>query len=115
MSQTTTANSQHVRICGELLEYVLGMRFNNYEGAIDYDTPLLNLGIVDSLSMMRFILFLERKYGLDFFVVDIGRADFASINVLAGLIARNLPAERSGTEAPSPQAADRAASSSSGA
>jgi len=110
MSQTTAANNLHTRICDELLQYVLEMRFNNYEGALDYDTPLLKLGIVDSLSMMRLILFLEKKYGLDFFVIDIGRADFASINVLAGLIARNFPAERPSAETPGLPSSNPAAS-----
>ncbi len=78
------------RVRQELLDYVVKMHFNHYAGDIDFDTPLLKLGIIDSLSMMTFTLFLEQKYELDFFVVDISRDHFASINTLADLVVRNV-------------------------
>ncbi len=82
------------RVRRELLDYLVEKRFNQYEGDIAVDTPLLKLGIVDSLSMMTFILFLEKKYKLDFFEVDISRDDFSSINALTDLVVKSLSPEQ---------------------
>jgi acyl carrier protein len=87
MEQMTTQLYNQVR--QELLDYVVEMHFNHYAGAITFDTLLLKLGIIDSLSMMTFVLFLEQKYGLDFFTVDISRDDFTNINTLAALVVKN--------------------------
>ncbi len=78
----------------DLLNYVVKMHFNEYEGELHYDTPLLELGIVDSLSMMTCILFLEQKYGLDFFQVDVSRNDFATLNTIAALVSRSLEMQK---------------------
>lgn len=77
----------------DLRNYLLGMHFNEYEGELRYDTPLLALGIIDSLSIMTCILFLEHRYGLDFFEIDVSRDDFASIDMIAALVSRNLEEE----------------------
>ena len=66
------------------------MNFNHHEAEITYETPLLESGIIDSLSMMVFILFLEQKYGLDFFEIEITRQDFTTIATLATLVAKHL-------------------------
>lgn len=77
-----------------VLDYLVSMHFNEYEGDVRFDTPLLELGIIDSLSMMTCILFLEQKYGLDFFEIDVSRNDFASINTIATLVSRSLETQK---------------------
>lgn len=89
-TNTAPLNERLGQVRQELLDYVVEMHFNHYPGTVTLDTPLLKVGIIDSLSMMTFILFLEQKYGLDFFRVDISRDDFASINTLANLVVKNL-------------------------
>src|SRR5262245_8036292 len=80
----------------DVLDYLVRMRFNDYEGELDFDTHLLEVGILDSLSMMTVVLFLEQKYGLDFFTIDITRDDFYSIDVLARMLVRSI----NGTDTP---------------
>jgi acyl carrier protein len=75
----------------DVLDYLVRMRFNNYERELDFDTPLLEAGVLDSLSMMTVVLFLEQKYGVDFLTVGITRDDFRSIDVLARMLMRSLP------------------------
>jgi len=82
--------TRYDEVCRELLEYVSRANFNSYRGEISTDTPLLKSGIIDSLSMMTCILFLERTYGLDFFTTEITRQDFTSIATLAALVTRQL-------------------------
>ena len=90
----TPATLPHVR--QDVLDYLVRMRFNDYEGELDFETHLLEVGILDSLSMMTVVLFLEQKYGLDFFTIDITRDDFYSIDVLARMLVRSI----NGTETP---------------
>ena len=89
----------HNAIRQDLLAYLVTMHFNEYEGDVHFDTPLLELGIIDSLSMMTCILFLEQKYGLDFFEIDVSRNDFASINTIATLVARSLEMQKTAVAA----------------
>jgi acyl carrier protein len=84
------SNTNYDLVRQDLLKYLVQMHFNEYEGDLRYDTPLLQLGIIDSLSMMTCILFLEQQYGLDFFLVDVSRDDFASINTIANLVSRSV-------------------------
>ena len=53
------------------------------------DTPLLQVGIIDSLSMMKLVLHLERRYQLDFSYTRISRDNFESVSILADFIVRN--------------------------
>ena len=43
------------------LEEFIGRPIN--ESNIDYERPLESQGIIDSLTAMQFIIFLEKKYG----------------------------------------------------
>ena len=52
--------------------------------------PLLVKGIVDSLSMMTIILFLEKQFGLNFYTIDVKREDFACVNAICDLVYSNL-------------------------
>lgn len=90
----TTTTPTFDRVRQEVMEYVVKMRFNDYEGELTFDTPLLEVGLIDSLSMMTVVLFLEQRYGLDFFTVDISRDDFASIDTLAAMLVHNMAGER---------------------
>lgn len=56
---------------------------------ISYDYPLLEKGIIDSLSMMTLIMYIEKKYKLDFYEIDVNRDDFADINTIARMIMKN--------------------------
>jgi acyl carrier protein len=81
----------HDRVRRDLLAYVID-KHPVTDRPVTFDTPLLERGIVDSLSMAAFIAFLERRYQLDFMKVEVTRDDFASIDVLARLVVANLPA-----------------------
>lgn len=70
----------HAFIATELLE-------GNAEGLGDA-TPLLELGIVDSMGIMRLTSFLEQEFRLSVPPTELSAANFASIEALAGLVER---------------------------
>ncbi len=78
------------RICDELLDYVKAHHAANFSERVTVRTHLLECGLVDSLSMMTFILHLEHRYSMDFMVVDITRNEFASVETLARFVVANL-------------------------
>lgn len=79
------------RVRRDLLAYVIGRQPAAAE-PIHFDTPLLERGIIDSLSMVTFIMYLEQNYHLDFMRVEVNRDDFASIDALSRFVLANLKA-----------------------
>ena len=74
----------------DLLNYVVSQRFSDVATEINGQTQLLKEGIIDSLSMMSFILYLENKYQLDFLKIDITREQFVNVDSLADFVAEAL-------------------------
>ena len=57
---------------------------------LTYEDPLLAKGVIDSLSMMTILLFIEKQYDLNFYAIDVKRDDFESINTISNLVYLNL-------------------------
>ncbi len=58
------------------------------------DTPLLDSGIIDSLSLLRIVVFLEERFGITMGDADLLPENFASVNAIcAYLRARDLGTE----------------------
>lgn len=73
----------------ELLGYLRRHHAASCPDGLDDTTPLLDAGVIDSLSMMALIVFLENRFGLDFLRIDAERDDFRSVEVIADLVLRS--------------------------
>ena len=59
------------------------------------DTSLLDSGILDSLSLLRLVVFLEERFGITMGDADLLPENFASLNTICAY----LRSRESGTEA----------------
>ncbi len=53
---------------------------------VDYDTPLISGGIVDSFSMVSLKVFLEKKYNIQIPDAQATPEAFDSVNKIVGLV-----------------------------
>jgi acyl carrier protein len=71
-----------------ILNYVIGEYLEEGADPIDYDTPLISGGIVDSFSMVSLKRFLENKYKISIPDADASPQAFDSVNKIAELVKR---------------------------
>ena len=55
---------------------------------LDEQTPLLELGIVDSMGIMELTTFVEKQFGVTIPQGELSAANFASIDALSRLVLR---------------------------
>lgn len=79
----------HQSVMDELLRYVQA-RQPDKDKIVTPQTLLLQEGVIDSLSMMALILFLEHTFRLDFMATEIRREHFTSLNVLTDFVVNIL-------------------------
>jgi acyl carrier protein len=84
----------HNSIKKEIAQFIQKKFMKDNLENLTYEYPLLMKGIVDSLSMMTIILFLEKQFGLNFYTIDVKREDFECVNTICDLVYSNLKIER---------------------
>ena len=80
-------NVVEARIFSFIANSLLG---GNSEG-LERGTPLLELGVVDSMGITRLTSFLETEFGIRVPVEELSATNFASIEALARLVSRLSP------------------------
>ena len=80
----------------ELKDIVLKYVKNEYledddDTKLDYDTPLISGGIVDSFSMVSLKLFLEKKFGISIPDAKATPQAFDSVNKIVSLLRQFKP------------------------
>jgi acyl carrier protein len=55
------------------------------------ETPLLDSGILDSLSLLRLVVFLEERFGITMSDADLLPENFASVNVICAYLRAREP------------------------
>jgi acyl carrier protein len=55
------------------------------------ETPLLDSGILDSLSLLRLVVFLEERFGITMGDADLLPENFASVNSICAYVRANAP------------------------
>ena len=69
-----------------VLEYIIKEYFEDEDKEVNYDTPLISSGYVDSFAMVSLLVFLERKFKIK---IPPGKASpeaFDSINKIVALV-----------------------------
>lgn len=62
-------------------------------GPITADTPLLNSGMIDSVSSLQLVEFIERTYGFSFEAHEVDQDNLNTINLISAFIERKLEAK----------------------
>ena len=70
-----------------ILEYVIS-EYANEDDKVNFDTPLISGGLVDSFSMVSLKRFLEMKYKISIPDKDASPEAFDSVNKIAELVLR---------------------------
>ena len=73
-----------------ILEYVIEEYVEDEEDEIDFDTPLISGGLVDSFSMVSLKRFVEVKYKISIPDDDASPEAFDSVTSIAELVTRFL-------------------------
>ena len=84
-----------------VMAYVSGsMTSRTSLGPIRSNTPLIDSGIVDSLSLLKLVLFLEQRFGISVDLKDLTRDNFGTIDAICSyLLARRRRADGAGISA----------------
>ncbi len=61
-------------------------------GALDGSTPLITGGILDSISTLKLVSFLEQRYGVEFQAHEIGVNHLNTLADIAGAVRAKLEA-----------------------
>ncbi|MCY3414658.1 MAG: acyl carrier protein [Candidatus Heimdallarchaeota archaeon] len=73
-----------------ILEYVIEEYVEDEDDEVEFDTPLISGGLVDSFSMVSLKRFLEVKYKISIPDEDASPEAFDSVNLIAELVKRFL-------------------------
>jgi acyl carrier protein len=73
-----------------ILEYVIEEYVEDEEDEVDFDTPLISGGLVDSFSMVSLKRFVEVKYKISIPDDDASPEAFDSVTSIAELVTRFL-------------------------
>jgi len=71
-----------------LREFVVERFLEGNGDGLDADTPLLELGILDSFSIVEIVSFAEQRFGIGIPESELKPTSFGSISALAGLLDR---------------------------
>lgn len=67
-------------------KYVVEEFIDDGDDAINYDTPLITGGYLDSYSIVSIVVFLEKKFGIKIPSVKVSPESFDSVNKIAAII-----------------------------
>lgn len=79
MNRTTMPANKLVR---ELLDYFR----QAFDEAIESNTPLIEMGIVDSIGMVGLLTFLSNRYCIEFFPADLTVGNFQTVESISRLM-----------------------------
>ena len=74
----------------EIREYLKKGLLQNDTLNIENDTPLISGGLVDSISTLKLVDFLEKKYKIEFAPHEVDRENLDTINLIEGFISSKM-------------------------
>lgn len=78
----------------ELTRYVRDELLEGNDDGLDERTPLLELGILNSLEVARMLSFIQRKYGVSIRAESVRVEDLATLSALAVMVRGALQTTR---------------------
>lgn len=70
----------------EVKEYLLHSVIKNETAKIEMNTPLISGGFIDSISTLKLVDFLEKKYNIEFQPHEVDRENLDSIDLIAEFV-----------------------------
>jgi len=101
VKRTATAGESRSDLVGRLSRYIENEVLDGEDVALDLDTPLLKLGIIDSIELVGLLAFIEDELGMELDTAQLKPEDFESI----GAVARFLEMRNPGSKTAAPETA----------
>jgi clorobiocin biosynthesis protein CloN5 len=79
--------------------FVVEQLLEGHGSDLELDSPLLELGIVDSFSLVEIVVFCERQFGIRIPDSELTPANLESVSALAALLERLAPGGEAGAPA----------------
>lgn len=74
-----------------LKDFIVKRFLKNAESEIlNYDTPLISGGLIDSILTMQLVVFIEETYNFEFSAHEVDRDNLDSINIIANFIQKKI-------------------------
>ena len=73
----------------ELKDYIINSILKNEESTIEDNTPLISGGFIDSISTLKIVDHLEKKYKIEFQPHEVDRDNLDSIDLIAQFVLSN--------------------------
>jgi len=70
----------------EIREYIKKSIIKDESSVIQNDTPLISGGIIDSISTLKMVDFIEKKYSIEFQPHEVDRENLNSVDLIAQFI-----------------------------
>jgi acyl carrier protein len=78
------------QIKNDIKTFIAEHFLNNSANDLKDDTPLISGGLIDSISTMQLVAFLEKKYHFEFQAHEVDRDNLDSINVIADFVVSKI-------------------------
>ena len=86
MKHDTTAIKNDIRA------FIAERFLNNSSSGLTDNTPLISGGLIDSISTMQLVAFLEKKYHFEFEAHEVDRDNLDNIEVIANFVLKKIGA-----------------------
>jgi acyl carrier protein len=74
-----------------LKDFIIKRFLKNTESeSLNFDTPLISGGLIDSILTMQLVVFIEETYNFEFSAHEVDRDNLDSINIIANFIQKKL-------------------------
>ena len=81
----------------ELKRFVVDELLDGRDAGLDERTPLLEWGVIDSLSVTELLSFTNERFGIDVPQADVSPQNLKDLDAYVGLLTRLAAADVSGT------------------
>lgn len=70
----------------ELMAFIVNELLDGKQAGIDSETPLLEWGVIDSMSMANLLAFIETRFGVEVPPKDLTAQHFKSLKTISALV-----------------------------
>ena len=78
------------QIKDEIRKYILENIVQDDSKELKYDTLLISSGVIDSISTLKMVSFLESRFGFEFNPHEVDRENLDSIDLIADFVASKI-------------------------
>jgi acyl carrier protein len=81
-------DTEHIK--KDIRTFIIERFLINSKNEILDDTPLISGGLIDSISTMQLVAFLEKKFHFEFQAHEVDRDNLDSIEIIASFVASKI-------------------------